>query len=190
MVVARNLGRCRILGNAHTFPGGMAALAEDGLGVTLYKSDIVEASADVWAWIDGFLAGSEPTLAQFLGLDASETADIPDEDERVSRWLRASDIFRKTGALSYPLNAHPIEPPPPEVDPEKVWALAGGEVLKWRGAAWVPADPQPSIQFALMAGTICAERQHCDLQAAGERHLVCVDCGALEFTSSAEPRPG
>ena len=162
----------------------MAAVMADGDGVTISKSDITAASAETWAWIDGFLVGSEPTLEAFLGVDPEDADDIGDDDSAVSRWRDSLDVFRRTGQLPFPLNRRPTGPPPADLDARRMWALAGGQVLHWRRGAWVAGDPQPAMQYALMAGTVCAERGHCEVQEEGEHHLVCVDCGQLtELTS-------
>ena len=64
-------GRCRLEGNAHTFPGRMAAWSETlASSVTISRSDVRDASPEAWAWIDGFLSGNEPEFHEFLGIDA------------------------------------------------------------------------------------------------------------------------
>lgn len=51
-------GRCRLDGNARTFPGRIAAWSETlASGVTISRSDVRDAPPEAWAWIDGFLSG-------------------------------------------------------------------------------------------------------------------------------------
>ena len=51
--------------------------------------------------------------------------------------------------------------------------------LGWNGTAWAPLDPQPQINFGVLAGTVCDGRGHHDLDGVGEHHLLCGDCGEI-----------
>lgn len=178
-VVTDDLGRCRLLGNAHTFPGGIAAWSEAlNVNVTIARSDVREASADAWAWIEGFLAGNEPEFHEFLGIDATAAEALPDTDPGWKRYRQALIAFRSVGSMPFPLNARPTLPPPLGLAPEP-WSAAGGEVFHWMGSAWVPLDPQPQMHFALVVGTVCEERGRHDLEGVGDHHLFCADCGEL-----------
>lgn len=178
-VEAGDFGRCRLDGNAHTFPGRIRAWSETlDAWVTISRSDVREATPEAWAWIEGFLAGHEPELHEFLGIDAIEGERLSDEDSAHEWYRGALDHFHRTGSISFPLTIRPTLPPPPGL-PIEPWSAAGGQVLRWSGSAWVPMDPQPELHFALLAGTICDERGHHDLDAAGADHMLCADCGEL-----------
>lgn len=69
-VEAGDFGRCRLDGNAHTFPGRISAWSETlDAWVAISRSDVREAPPEAWAWIEGFLAGNEPELHEFLGTE-------------------------------------------------------------------------------------------------------------------------
>lgn len=171
-------GRCRLDGNAHTFPGRIGAWSETlETSVTISKSDVREASPEAWAWIDGFLAGNEPEFHEFAGIGALDDEPI-EQDPAWQRYEHALTEFRSTGSMPFPLNRRPTLPPPPELSPEP-WAAAGGEVLAWNGNAWVPLDPQPRIKFALLVGTVCEARGHHVVEMVGDQHLFCSDCGEI-----------
>ena len=172
-------GRCRLDGHAHTFPGRVAAWSETlASSVTISRSDVRDASPEAWAWIDGFLSGNEPEFHEFLGIDADAADALPDDDPGWKRYEQALAEFRSTGSMPFLLNARPTLPPPPGLSPEP-WSAAGGEVFGWNGTAWVPLDPQPQINFGLVAGTVCLERGHCELDGVGEHHVFCGDCGQI-----------
>jgi len=177
--VETDAGRFRLDGNAHTAPGRIAVWSDAvGSGVTLSKSDVRDASPEAWAWIDGFLAGSEPELYEFLGIDALDADLLADDAPAIRRYQDAMAIFRATGSLPYPIERRPTLAPPAGL-PRAPWSAAGGEVLGWVGRAWQPLVPQPELTFALIVGTICAERAHHELTLAGDHHVYCADCGEL-----------
>jgi hypothetical protein len=83
-------GRCRLLGNAHTFPGLIAVWSETlDAGVSISRSDVRTASPEGWAWIDGFLAGNEPGFHEFVGIDALAADALPDDDPGWKRYEQA-----------------------------------------------------------------------------------------------------
>lgn len=171
-------GRCRLERNAHTFPGRIGAWSETlGTSVTISKSDVREASPEVWAWIDGFLTGNEPEFHEFAGIDPRED-EPPEDDPAWRRYEEALTEFRSTGSMPFELKPRPTLPPPPGLTPEP-WSAAGGEVFGWDGNAWIPLDPQPQINFALLVGTVCEQRGHHDLEMVGDQHLFCGDCGEI-----------
>jgi hypothetical protein len=174
-----DFGRCRLLGNAHTFRGRIAAWSETlGAEVTISRSDVRDATPDGWAWIDGFLAGNEPAFHEFLGINARAADALPDGDPGWIRYQQALAHFRSTGSMPFPLSSRPTMPPPSGLSPAP-WSAAGGEVLGWNGTAWIPLDPPPPLTSGLLAGSPCEERGHHELHAAGERHLHCADCGEM-----------
>jgi hypothetical protein len=174
-----DFGRCRLLGNAHTFPGRIAAWSETlGTDVTISRSDVRQASPDAWAWIEGFLAGNEPEFHDFLGIDALAADALPDDDPGWDRYKQAVSEFRSTGSMPTALRARPALPPPPGLSPDP-WSTAGGEVLRWNGVVWVPLDPQPQLNFGLLVGTVCDERGHHEISGVGGHHLFCADCGEI-----------
>jgi hypothetical protein len=173
------LGRVRLDGNAHTFPGRIAGWSERlGKGVTVSRSEIGAATPDVWTWIDGFLSGNEPEFHEFLGIEPNEAMEIDDEDEAWKRYDHFLETFRSTGSLPFPLGPAPRMPPPAGITAVP-WALAGGQVLRWDGSRWLPQQPQPELHFGLIVGTVCDERGHCDIGEGDDNYAACRDCGSL-----------
>lgn len=87
----------------------MAAIHEDGFGVNVSLSEIVDPSDFVRAWVDGFLAGSEP--------------DPPDDEspESLSRWRVEVQRYRRTGEVrnyECPVCGYPDLTEPPFVGGE------------------------------------------------------------------------
>ena len=63
-------GRCYLFGNNHTFKGRMCAYSEaleTDLGVS--RGEITASADEAQYWIEGFLAGNEPSEAEALGDD-------------------------------------------------------------------------------------------------------------------------
>ena len=92
--------RLYLLGKAHTFHGHMRTWDPDADQV-LYvsKTEIVSASPAARHWIDGFIAGSEPSLSECLLITPAE-ADLLDEDEPLVReWQGALAQYARTGEL-------------------------------------------------------------------------------------------
>jgi hypothetical protein len=186
-VDAGSFGRCRLDGNAHTSPGRISAWSETySAWVTISRSDIRETSPEAWAWIDGFLAGNEPDFHEFLGIDWADAESVAEDDPAHDRYDDALASFRATGSLPFPIERRPTLPPPPGLRPAP-WSAAGGEVFGWDGTSWRPLDPQPELRFALLAGTLCDERGHCEPEIVGERHTFCADCGNLSEGGPAIP---
>ena len=173
-------GRCRIDGNAHTFPGRISAWSEEvGKWVTIDRRDIRDAPQEVWTWIDGFLSGSEPEFHEFLGVHAVEVDVWPTEHEDWGRYQDTLEEFRKTGAFPFPLNAMPRKPPPAGLTSEP-WALAAGQVWRWNGSDWRPQDPQPAFgEGLMMSGSICDERGHHLMHEGDDNYSACSGCGLL-----------
>jgi hypothetical protein len=175
-VETEGFGRCRLDGNAHTFPGRIDAWSETlDCSVTISRSDIREASPTTWAWIDGFLAGNEPEFHEFLGIGRHEAGRFDDDDPAYDRYRRAMADFRRSGSMPTELRGRPTLGPPSGL-PIEPWSLAGGQAFGWDGSVWVVLDPQPDD---VSSRTICAVRGHHELEGAGEVHLFCVHCGML-----------
>jgi hypothetical protein len=176
-VETNGFGRCRLDGNAHTFPGRISAWSEAlAEWVTIDRRDVRNASAEAWAWIDGFLAGNEPELHEFLGVEPHEAMDADEATEK--RWQSTLQEFHRTGVLQFPLDPRPRVAPPADLSASP-WVLVGGQVLRWDGADWTAEDPQPELHYATLAGTICDQRGHHLMEEGDERFAACRDCGAL-----------
>jgi hypothetical protein len=183
-VETEGCGRCRLDGNPHTFHGRIGAWSETlGTGVTISRSDVRQASPEAWAWIEGFLAGNEPELHEFLGIEALNAEMLPEDDPAHGRYAGALAAFHATGSWPFEIAQRPTLPPPPGLS-RLPWTAAGGEVLGWDGGAWVPLDPQPELHFVLLAGTVCDERGHHERDEAGDHHVFCPDCGELSEVAS------
>lgn len=99
-------GRSYLVGNSHTFPGRMLLWNEQqDVVASVSKSEITSASDASRRWIDGFLVGNEPGLADYLGIDPATAADLRDDDPAVRDWLRARVQFDETGAIRMPFDA-------------------------------------------------------------------------------------
>lgn len=68
--------------------------------MTIRKDDILEASPEALAWIDGFLAGNEPDFAQFLGVSWDDAEKhYYNDDPLCETWVAAMRAFRTRGWL-------------------------------------------------------------------------------------------
>lgn len=178
-------------GSAHTHPGRMHVYIPDlGHDVTCSLSQIESMSDAARAWITGFLTGSEPHITEYLGVDERDlengtTPDWTEEDHE--RWQAFTARFRRTG--THPsLNRRPVTPlvitdderSELRIDGElRPWARAGERVWVPDGRRWVQADPQPELVNGQLAGTLCAERGHPDLNRLDSGWEICLDCGEV-----------
>lgn len=176
-------GRLFLLGNPHTHLGRMYAWSEAlRVGTNISKYDITDASAAARRWIEGFLSGSEPGPAEYLGIDPLAEAELSDDDPGYGRWQAALVDYHESGTLPH-LARVPTVPFSADASFSHVpWVFAGGQVWAWRGVAWVVADPQPALDGGLLAGSLCATRGYHDMEGGDddERHYWCIDCGVTE----------
>lgn len=182
MIVRGVEGKGYILGNPHTHLGRMTAWF-DRAGAALHfsKEEIVEASELARVWIDGFLAGSEPSPESMFGEGIHETDD---QDSRLQRWRDAIRVYRKTGYWDH-APWHLLMPFPPDAPlPEMVWTVRGDEVWIWDRQEWTVAEPQPPRQGERLTGTVCDQRDGHDMSMRSTVHAVCDDCG---YTSHVVP---
>ncbi len=170
--------RCYLLGNAHTWPGRMVVWGEE-IGRTFAAStyQVTDASDAARRWMDGFLHGNEPTPGEYLGIGEFAASNLDDDDPAFPRWRAALQDFHVNGTLPA-LQSVPTTPfPRDEIYGHIPWAWAGGQVWTWKDRAWQVADPQPALDGTLLVGSICAERGYSNMEAIGDNHLACVDCG-------------
>jgi hypothetical protein len=171
-------GRCYLLGNNHTHLGRMAAWIESlGLVAGLSKYQITDASEAARRWIDGYLHGSEPGPAEYLGIGDGAITQLDEDDPGMNRWRAALTEFHETGSMRSlpPVPTIPLRLP--DIGGHDPWVWAGGQVWVWKDGSWHPAQPQPHLEGAFLAGSICATRGHHELTVVGDRHATCVDCG-------------
>lgn len=177
-----------IEGNAHTFPGRMHIyLPGRGYDVTrsLHEIDLMS-DASRW-WIKGFLAGCEPDIYEYLGIDTADDDPGEPTEEEYERWQAFNARRRDDG--SWPrLSKRPRTPliitseerselrTDAELQP---WAVAGERVWVPDGATWVEATPQPRLVNGFMPGTVCAERSESDLFVLDSEWTICLDCGEV-----------
>ena len=159
-----------LVGNPHTHQGRMAVRCPRHGGFNISRSDVVDASDLARVWIDGFLNGSEPRPEDMFG-DGIHLLD-DDHDPRWLRWRAAVGEYRRTG--DWPYDPWRRLVPAPDL-PDGAWTLRGDEVWRWDGARWGLAEPQPALHWKMLAGSLCDERGHCDLEDRS-RHSVCVGC--------------
>ena len=180
-------GRCYILGNPHTFPGRFVTWS-DHLGNSLYvsKGEVTSCSDDARRWIEGFLNGNEPAIAEYLGIARIAADDLDDDDPGVERWRRALADFRSSGTIPLlkPVPRWPL--PSAFVHGRRPWTWAGGQVWEWQAGTWLVADPQPPLDGTTIAGTVCARRGHCDHESVDDHHVACVDCGETTEVAISE----
>jgi hypothetical protein len=174
-------GRLFLLGNAHSHPGRMSAWSEAlQIETGISKSDITGASAAARRWIEGFLSGSEPGPAEYLGIDALAESDLSDDDPGYERWRAALAEYRAVGSMPH-LSRVPTVPFSADARLDHVpWVFAGGQVWVWQGNVWAVADPQPAVDRGVLAGSLCATRGFHEMTGGDERHYCCIDCGLAE----------
>ncbi|WP_017935891.1 hypothetical protein [Nocardioides sp. Iso805N] len=177
-----------IEGNAHTFPGRMHIyLPGRGYDVTRSLCEIDSMSdASRW-WIKGFLAGCEPDISAYLGIDLIEDDSAEATAEEYERWQAFNARCRDTGCWPQlnkrprtPLIITPEEKADLRVEGElRPWAMVGERVWVPAGATWVEAAPQPQLVSGFMPGTVCAERREDDVLHLDSGWTICVDCGEV-----------
>ncbi len=174
-------GRLFLVGNAHTHLGRMYAWSDELQdGTSISKYEITDASPAARRWIEGFLSGSEPGPAEYLGIDPLAEADLSDDDPAYGRWQAALADYHERGTLP-PLTRVPTVPFSADVSlPHVPWVYAGGQVWTWRDGAWGVADPQPALEGPHLVGSQCATRGYHDMEGGDERHYSCIDCGLTE----------
>lgn len=92
LVLQTKSGAVTIVGNAHTFHGHFLVRTLDGDRVAMSTADITGGSPPALAWVDGFLAGNEPSLGEFLGV-SDEEADDADDAQASTPGSRSSVPF-------------------------------------------------------------------------------------------------
>jgi hypothetical protein len=174
-------------GNAHTHLGRFGVWYPDERdGFATSHDEIVSMSEEAACWLAGFLAGNEPGLEEYLGIQYLDPQpDATRED--VTRWHAFTERFRRTGYCP-PLG---LRPDVPLVLTEKEraemrvqgelrpWAQAGERVWVPVGDTWVEADPQPDLVDGELAGTICAERGYPELMGLEMGWSICMDCAEV-----------
>lgn len=185
-VTVRGRGVGYIDDNPHTYPGRFGVWypdLRDGLATSL--SEIESMTDQARLWIAGYLAGSEPALADYLGIDDENDAT---EDE-FHRWADFRARFRETGYCP-PLERRPrgrleitsAERAQIAVDPWQPKAIAGERVWVPDGETWVEADPQPGIRNGQLADGTCARRQHHNMMGLASGWTVCLDCDQVSVS--------
>jgi hypothetical protein len=180
-VMVRGTGKVYVIGNAHTFFGRIAGYSESlRSGYIFSLSEVEDASPSARAWIDGFLAGNEPDLDEYLGF--GEVWDLGDNDPDVVRWIDACRRFRRGGYMP-PVPKRPRRQVPanPLLPKGRLWSPAGEQVWVWDGEGWSIELPQPQlIDNDFLVGTVCDERaRHAEWTAIPPAHEVCCDCGRV-----------
>ena len=139
-------GRCYILGNPHTFPGRFVTWS-DHLGNSLYvsKGEVTSCSDDARRWIEGFLNGNEPAIAEYLGIARIAADDLDDDDPGVERWRRALADFRSSGTIPLlkPVPRWPL--PSAFVHGRRPWTWAGVRSGNGRPALGSWQIPNPHL---------------------------------------------
>jgi hypothetical protein len=142
---------------------------------TISKDDVIDASPVARAWIDGFLAGSEPDLHEFLGVTDDEAGHIAGDDPAFERWRAHLAESRESGWMP-PLLLRPSAPVPAQAEHLDPWCWVGGEFWAWRDRQWSVIDPPPPMRDGFLETSVCHARGNCDLALFGD-YAICVDCG-------------
>lgn len=145
------------------------------------RAELEEMSPLAEAWLDGFLAGAEPSVQEYLGVDS--TYDATDEE-----WARYEGFCvrcRRRGSFpdlprrpARPVHVTDAELLDLRVPVEQLWAYSGERVWRSHPRGWeeVPAEKGLEDEGWLI-GSVCLERGHHNLSSLASEWLVCVDCG-------------
>jgi len=181
-VTIRHVGKVYLIGSAHTYFGRIAGYSEAlGGGYIFSKGEVEEYSTGAALWLEGFLAGNEPDLDEYLGFP--EVWDLADSDPDVLRWVAACRRFRETGYMPpLPRRPHKILPANPLLPKGRLWHPAGEQVWVWDGEGWSVEVPQPQlVDDDFLAGTVCDDRaHHSEWVAIPPAHEVCCECGRIQ----------
>jgi hypothetical protein len=170
-----------LVGACHTFPGRMRLYCPvDDRGSCVSLAEIRRMSDESRRWVDGFLAGNEPSILDMFGVCA---VDLYDDDPRWPRYYRAVADFRRTGSW------HPAPwqelPDMPDVDitPLVAWLVRADERWRWRAGQWVLEETDLVGPVGLLAGTSCRSRGHHRLESDLTPLItLCSDCGMVSIS--------
>lgn len=149
------------------------------------KDELTAFSPAAGVWFEGFLAASEPSVYEYLGIGGRGRLEEPSEAE-YTRWEEFNARCRLRGWFPSEFDVRPARPVRAtaaerqalHVEVEALWAYAGERVWTQRGGAWVEADPQPVVdEGAARHGSVCERRGNHDLSWLEDDWTVCVDCG-------------
>jgi hypothetical protein len=185
-IVARgHTGRSLLGYNPHTHADSIGAWNVQGqYGFSLGLGQVVEASEQARTWLDGYLAGKEPELRDYLGLRDDEHG--PDEVEsNVERWRTFASRFRREGH-DPSLNRRPIHPVVGWSGP-RPWMLVGEQPWIWEDGSWhLAASGADAVDGWWIESDNCAERAHHEM-AGTDPHTICEGCGiAVEASDYVE----
>lgn len=171
-----------LLDSRHTFRGLMHVVADtdDHQSLSISKSQVTEASEAASHWIDGFLAGTAPSISEYLGWEDGEL--LADEGE-TRRWTEFLRWFRDTGG-PWVRTSRPSVPVPSEVSdslPHLVWHGHNDPVWFWNSLRWTLLDRSSTRSLPAHDD----EGHHMNLvdevTVAETLYLwICEDCGYAE----------
>lgn len=168
-------GRLYLGYNPHTHAGRIGAWVPSlGHATRISTDDIVEASSTAQAWLDGYLAGSEPSAGFMFG---SEIYDLPDDHPRWQRWRIAVASYRSTGNWT---GGHWTELTPIVGDVLlPAWTRRGDEIWTWDGQKW-EAPKRGDGEIDGDPGHVCEKLNAHSMAVIDERHLQCEECGLTD----------
>lgn len=173
--------RWRIVGNGHTHRGRITVepIGTSDPPVNISLGDVVDCSAEAKIWLNGFLAGQEAELNEFLGREVDQVSAL-----EIERWQDWNASWRRTGHAPS-LQRQPAAVEVPEnLGPPLPWIYIAGDYRVCENGAWRPAAPQPAPYASFVSpardgwawpGSLCEARRHHALVAYGELS-VCDDC--------------
>ena len=175
MTAAGYEGRLYLGYNPHTHAGRIGAWVPSlGHATRISTDDIVEASSTAQAWLDGYLAGSEPSAGFMFG---SEIYDLPDDHPRWQRWRIAVASYRSTGNWT---GGHWTELTPIVGDVLlPAWTRRGDEIWTWDGQKW-EAPKRGDGEIDGDPGHVCEKLNAHSMAVIDERHLQCEECGLTD----------
>jgi hypothetical protein len=148
-----------------------------GASTRISASEVIDASPSARAWLDGYLTGSEPDLADMFGPDSY---DFAKSNPRFERWRTALRRYRETGRWTggywvelTPITGELLAP---------AWTEVADEVWTWDGTEWSMAGLAPEATITPTGDTRCDERSAHSMAVIDERHLQCEDCGNITET--------
>lgn len=169
-------GLLLILGNAHTHRGRISVWSDAlGFSTRISKYDVDMASEKARAWIEGFVAASEPSLSEYYGHD-----NFADDDPLVERWRRACARFRERGSIGR-IKYDPGFAIPPGVPIEpQIWHGGWETTYLWNGTSWELADETASAKD-FKRGKACEDDPTCDPQTVevAPDLWLCPECGQM-----------
>lgn len=168
-----------IVGNSHSHRGHFGVFFPDThSAVAAQVGELDDMSEQSRYWLTGFLAGSEPSLYEYVGMKADEPT-LAEE----ARWAQFNERFRKRGSAErfhrWPSRALVVADDERGKIRAAPWTFVAERTLVPDGDRWVEAEPQLETHDGWLARSICAAREYHDTMELRSGWTVCLDCGEV-----------